>query len=743
MLIVGLLLAAQNDGVEFFEKRVRPVLVEHCYACHSAGAKKLRGGLRLDTREDARKGGDGGPAVVPGKPDESLLLKAVRSVEPDSQMPPKGRLPEGVIADLVRWVELGAPDPREGTAVAAAGPTGPPIEEGRKWWAFRPLGDVAPPAPGHPVDAFLDAELRRRGLDPAPEVDRATLIRRVTFDLTGLPPTAEEAAAFERDDAPGAWERVVDRLLASPRYGERWGRRWLDLMRYADSNGVDEDVNHPHAWRYRDWVIRAFNDDLPWPRFVEAQLAGDLVEGAGADGLVAVAWLALGPKMLAEPDLEKMRMDIADEQIDVMSKTFLGLTISCARCHDHKFDPVSAPDYYALAGIFRSTTVIADDSKRPAILHEHELPDGANAAKREAHRKEVERLKAEAGAEKDEKKAKELKEKAKKLEADGPELPRSLGPKEIAPKDLAVHLRGSHLALAKEKTPRGTPRVFEIAMAPIARGSGRLELARWLNDPGQALPARVMVNRIWQGHFGEGLVRTASNFGLKGETPSHPALLDFLAREFRGSGSVKAMHRLLLTSAAYRRSSAGRPSDLDPENRLLARQNRRRLDAEEIRDALLALGGSLDLEVGGTVKGAQTGRDYYRAGESLYAIPRRTVYLPVARHKTYDLLQVFDYADTAVHLEKRPATIVPQQALFMLNNPLVRGQAAAVAKSLQGTDEEKLDALWPRLFARSATSSDRGDALRALARLRERGAADPWARLVHALLASNEFMFVD
>jgi hypothetical protein len=438
-----------------------------------------------------------------------------------------------------------------------------------------------------------------------------------------------------------------------------------------------------------------------------------------------------------------MRMDIADEQIDVLSKTFLGLTISCARCHDHKFDPVSAPDYYALAGIFRSTTVIADDSKRPAILVERELPDAGNDEKREAHRKKIEALKAEAAAEKDAKKAKALKDQAKKLQDEGPGLPHSLGPKEVEPRDLAVHLRGSHLALAKEKTPRGAPRVFEISMGPIASGSGRLELARWLNDPGQALPARVMVNRIWQGHFGEGLVRTASNFGLKGETPSHPALLDFLAREFRRDGSVKAMHRLLLTSAAYRRSSAGKASDLDPENRLLARQNRRRLDAEEIRDALLALGGSLDLEVGGTVKGAQTGRDYYRGGESLYDVPRRTVYLPVARHKTYDLLQVFDYADTAVHLEKRPATIVPQQALFMLNNPLVRRQAAAIAKSLEGSDDERLTSLWPRLFARSATSSDLADARRALERLRERKAADPWARLVHALLASNEFMIVD
>ncbi|HEX7898048.1 MAG TPA: DUF1549 and DUF1553 domain-containing protein, partial [Planctomycetota bacterium] len=539
-----------------------------------------------------------------------------------------------------------------------------------------------------PIDVLLNA----KGV--APEADRATLLRRVTFGLTGLPPGPD-------DGAP--WETVVDRLLASPRYGEKWGRRWLDLTRYADSNGVDEDVNHPNAWRYRDWVIAAFNADLPYPRFVTAQLAGDLLPEPDP---VATSWLALGPKMLAEPDLEKMKLDIADEQLDVTTKTFLGLTISCARCHDHKFDPIPTSDYYALAGIFRSVSVISDYSKRPAILIEHEL-DAANAAK-------LEGLKGE---------------ELKKAEAT---LPRALGVRESEPRDLPVHVRGSHLALAKEKTPRGTPRVFEIAMAPPMK-SGRLELAAWL--AANPLAARVMVNRIWQGHFGEGLVRTASNFGLKGELPSHPELLDWLAAEFMKDGSVKRMHRLILTSAAYRRSSAGPTSDADPENRGLAKQNRRRLDAEEIRDALLAVAGTLDLTMGGTVKGAQTGREYWKGGD-LYKEPRRTVYLPVARHQTYQLLQIFDVADTAVHLDKRPSTVVAQQALFMLNNPLVREQAAVFAKSLTGTDEEKVRQAWPRLFGRPATTDDVSDVLRSLTRL-------SWPRVAHALMASNDFIYVE
>jgi mono/diheme cytochrome c family protein len=755
-LLIGL--AAQGDpaGVEFFEKRVRPVFAEACASCHSAAAHRLKAGLRLDTPEGILKGGDTGPVVVRGRPDESLLLKAVRYGDPELQMPPKKRLPDAAVADLAKWVAMGAPLPAPTAAPAApALLTGPSPEAGAKHWAFRPVRDVPVPAKAaHPVDAFLLEALEARGLVPAPEADRAALLRRVTFDLSGLPPSPEELEAFLRDAAPGAFERVVERLLASPRYGERWARHWLDLVRYADSNGVDEDVNHPHAWRYRDYVIAAFNADKPYDRFIREQVAGDLGPSADAEGIVATGWLALGPKMLAEPDLEKMRMDIADEQIDVLSKTFLGLTVSCARCHDHKFDPVRAADYYALAGIFRSTSLITDYKPRPAILYEAVLPVPENGPIQAEFARQAAELRAAIDAGGDEAKLKELRERLKKLETDGPPLHRAMSLLEIPPRDLAVHIRGSHLALAKEATPRGFPKVFESSLKPPAvdpKRSGRAELAAWLTDPAHPLTARVMVNRVWQGHFGQGIVRTPSNFGLKGERPTHPDLLDWLAKEFvRGGWSVKRLHRLIVSSAAYRRSSAAdaRLAEQDPENRLLGRQNRRRLEAEAVRDALLAAAGTLDLEMGGFVKGAPQGKSYYRGDAKDFLVPRRTVYLPLPRQKPYELLAIFDYSDTAVHLDQRPATIVPQQALFMMNNPLVRQQAKAVAEGLfagGGDDGDRARRAWVRLYSRPASGAEVQAALRALDRFRKQGATAPaaWTNVVHALMASNEFIFVD
>ncbi|MBI3854860.1 MAG: DUF1553 domain-containing protein, partial [Planctomycetes bacterium] len=439
-------------------------------------------------------------------------------------------------------------------------------------------------------------------------------------------------------------------------------------------------------------------------------------------------------------------MDIADEQIDVMSKTFLGLTLSCARCHDHKFDPLRAIDYYALAGIFRSTSLITDYKPRPAILYEAELPIPANVEIKAEFAKTLADLKAEiSGA--DEKKAKDLKEKLKKLEAEGPATQRAMSLVETQPRDLAVHIRGSHLALAKDVTPRGFPKVFEIALTPPAvdvKKSGRAELAAWLTDPAHPLTARVMVNRIWQGHFGEGIVRTPSNFGLKGERPTHPELLDWLAKEFIRQGwSVKRMQRLILTSAAYKRSSAAdaRLAEKDPENRLLGRQNRRRLEAEPIRDALLYIAGTLDLEMGGPVKDAPQGKSYYKGDDKNYLVPRRTLYLPVPRQKLYELLPIFDYSDTAVHVDKRPVTIVAQQALFMMNNPLVRQQAKIVAGSLTGSDEERARQAWLRLFSRPATGAEIRAVLYHVDRFGKGTAA--WTNVVHALMASNEFLFVD
>jgi len=751
------------EQIAFFEKKIRPVLIQSCYECHSVESKKSKGGLLLDSKEAMLAGGTTGPALVPGKPDESLLIKALRYADQDFQMPPKQRLPPAMVADFETWIRNGAADPRAKAAVVAAVKPQIDLEAGRKHWAFQPISSPAAPKVRenkrvrNPIDAFLQASLEAKKIQPAPEADKATLLRRLSFDLTGLPPTLDEQNAFLSDNSKDAFEKAVERYLASPRYGERWARHWLDLVRYADSNGVDEDVGHPTAWRYRDYVVRSFNADKPYNTFIVEQLAGDLL-GGPSDNFIATAWLSLGPKMLAEPDLEKMKLDIADEQIDVVTKTFLGLTVSCARCHDHKFDPISAADYYALAGIFRSVSTISNYGPRPATLFEHTLPEPQNDVIRAEHAKKLEAAKtsvaeAERAQPKDEKKLKELKEALKKLEA-GPDLARVMGVKETEPRDLAIHLRGNHLNLAKEKTPRGFPKVLEVAVKPVPidpKKSGRMELARWITDPSHPLTARVMVNRLWQSHFGEGLMRTPSNFGIKGEAPDNPALLDWLAQEFiRNGWSVKHMHRLIVTSAAWRRSSliSETHAEKDPENRLFAHQNRRRLEAEAVRDALLSAGGTLDFAMGGEVPGAGKTYSYYDGKDSAFQSPRRTLYLPVPRHKAYELLAIFDYADTAVHLEKRPVTTVPQQALFMLNDPLVRAQAKALAQRVlqaEQKDRERITLAWKTLFARTPVSSEMKTVQEYLARFASQGRPTEaaWTNVLHGLLASNEFVFVD
>lgn len=754
--------ADSTEQIAFFEKKIRPVLVQSCYECHSVESKKSKGGLLLDSREAVLAGGTTGPALVPGKPDESLMIKALRYTDQDFQMPPKQRLAPAVIADFETWIRNGAADPRAKVVVAAVKP---PIdlEAGRKHWAFRPVSSPAVPKVRdskrvrNPIDAFLQAGLEAKKIQPAPEADKATLLRRLAFDLTGLPPTLEEQDAFLSDSSKDAFEKAVDRYLASPRYGERWARHWLDLVRYADSNGVDEDVGHPTAWRYRDYVVRSFNADKPYDAFVVEQLAGDLLGGA-ADNLIATAWLSMGPKMLAEPDLEKMKLDIADEQIDVATKTFLGLTLTCARCHDHKFDPVSQADYYAMAGIFRSVSTISNYGPRPAILFEHTLPDPKNDVLIAEHAKKLGSAKAsvaeaEKAQPKDEKKLKGLKDELKKLEA-GPDLPKVMGVKESEPRDLPIHLRGNHLNLAKEKTPRGFPKVLDEAVKPPPidpKKSGRMEMARWITDPAHPLTSRVMVNRLWQAHFGEGLVRTPSNFGLKGEAPDNPTLLDWLAQEFvRGGWSIKHMHRLIVTSAAWRRSSVISESQAenDPENRLFSHQNRRRLEAEAVRDSLLMAGGALDFTMGGEVPGAGKTHGYYDGNDSAFQAKRRTIYLPVPRHKAYELLAIFDYADTAVHLEKRPVTTVPQQALFMLNDPLVRAQARALAQRVLQTeqkDRERIGLAWRTLFGRLPASNEVKTAQEYLARFASQGRPTEagWTNVLHGLMASNEFVFVE
>jgi mono/diheme cytochrome c family protein len=770
--------AAPPDGAAFFEKKVRPVLVEKCVSCH--GPEKQKGGLRVDSREGLLTGGKRGAAIVLGKPGESLLLRALAH-DGDLKMPPKTKLPDAEIAALRKWVRLGAPWADSGTTTTipkSAERVFTPEE--KAFWAFQPVRRPTVPTVGNrgtpvanPIDAFLLAKLGDAGLSFAPPADRRTLIRRLTFDLTGLPPTPAETDAFLGDDSPGAYEHLVDRLLASPAYGEKWGRRWLDVARYADSNGMDENLAYVNAWRYRDWVIRSFNADSPYDQFVREQIAGDLLGGATdaerGDNLTATGFLVIGPKMLAEDDPVKMRMDIIDEQLDTLGQAFLGMTLGCARCHDHKFDPVTMSDYYGLAGIFYSTktmknhTVVAAWNERPlgtpqsaSAVAEHEKKLAVARAEVRAAEKVAKGTTAHADE------LKRLREKLASVEKSRPPVDEAMAVEDAKGENLRVHLRGNHLTLGAE-APRRFPRIL-AGDTPLSLGpgrSGRRELAEWLTRPDHPLTARVMVNRIWAGHFGAGLVRTPDNFGRLGERPTHPELLDWLAAEFVSANwSVKHMHRLIVTSAAYRMSSQPGPTALrkDPENRLLTHFSRRRLDAEEVRDGMLAVAGLLDGKAGGTLLAAGP-RQYVTGTGSRnyegYAHDRRSVYLPVVRSAVYDVLQTLDFPDPSVPSGQRVATTVPTQALLMLNSALADQTAEAFAKSLLGLKRDetaRVREAYRQALGRPPTAAELD---RVLAYLKMSDAvADPtlaadarrlraWRGLCRVLLASNEFVFVE
>ena len=770
---------ADGRRQEFFEKRIRPALVEHCFECHGPDSE-AEGDLRLDSREALLAGGASGPAIKPGDPKSSLLVDAINHGS-IVQMPPKNKLAPATIADITTWVADGAFWPGGPAAVTKAATSSAPrpiTEEQRRHWAFQvPTDPVTPTVADQrwvrtPIDCFVLADLEAKGLTPAPPADKRTLIRRATFDLHGLPPTTEEVAAFLADTAPGAFERVVERLLASPRYGERWARHWLDLARYADSNGMDENMAMAHAWRYRDWVIRALNHDLPYDQFVREQLAGDLLpstdEQTAIDRLIATGFLVLGPKMLAEDDPVKMEMDIIDEQVDTIGRAFMGMTLGCARCHDHKYDPISSADYYGLAGIFKSTKTM-ENYRVVAMWSERPLVFGtalADFLDRETRIDEIKKNSLKAVDETDE--AKRAVERAKKdleqLEKANSDVPRALAVADREAQDLRVHLRGSHLTLG-ELAPRRFPLILAgDRQRPMPKGaSGRLELAHWLTRADHPLTSRVMVNRVWQGHFGEGLVRTSDNFGLLGERCDHPALVDWLAHRFVASSwSVKQMHRLIMRSATYQMSTKydDRAAQIDPENRLLWRMSRRRLSAEEIRDAIVAVGSRVDATMGGTLLGNRN-HTYVTSTASVndvkYDNPRRSVYLPVVRSAVYEVLSAFDFADPSSSNGKRPTTTVAPQALFMMNSPLVERQSKAMAERLLAgaatSDDDRVTAAYDCAYCRPPTAEEVGRAIAFLAeyqsQLSNQNQGKPeartqaWQALCRVLLSSNEFVYVD
>ena len=1099
-----------DDGGAFFEKRIRPLLIEHCVACHGSDPGAVKGGLRLDSPGALRQGGDGGPVVVPGDPEASPLYVAISYLDPEFQMPPGGRLSDQEREDVRRWIEAGAVVPRSADSeepIRIDHPEGYDWDREREHWAYQPIATSPPPSVSDPawcrneIDQFILARLEQAGLAPAPEADKRVLIRRAYFDLIGLPPDPEAVNRYLADHSDSAFSRMVDELLESNQYGERWGRHWLDVARYADSNGLDENTAFGNAWRYRDWVVEAINADKPYDRFVLEQIAGDLLEDASEGSnrpsrLLATGFLALGPKVLAEPDKDKMQIDIVDEQLDVLGQAFLGQTIGCARCHDHKFDPITTADYHALAGILYSTRTMeslntvarvheralaTDEQIEAARLHReasernqaelaevletgsrelrarwlsrtsdvmlacltldsvpefreaedfdrsnlhvdfdrwgsgigvihttrpdeiqfaeyehqavqagrHELrvryasdeerplrvlvdgtliddefcgestgsftPDGMGWAmvefdlapgphvirlERETAYPHLDRLfligpedwarldadieriavdqeldpvfiermafalesepifepwrrvadldsfdfdqecapllaKLSAEYAEDSVAADGVEDRSgvspddrlflrsivdgqapldqyefarrwelaarmvldgwerhvlKEAHRDGPlpdpgqesmrrvlvgdpglfgidesnpqmratsvgqHLSRLLAERDeleagapgrfemgIAVEDddvidLPIFIRGQHTNPSEEVVPRGVLQILAHAVDPpelSADSSGRLQLARWIVDPDNPLTSRVAVNRIWKGHFGRGIAANPSNFGTRGAEPTHPMLLDWLARRFVSGGwSTKAMHRLILDSATWRMGPMIDPEtrELDPANALYSRRDPVRLEAEPVRDALLAVGGSLDLSVGGSL--LNSGNFAYvtndqSASNEQYDSTRRSIYLPVIRNDMYPFFSIFDYPDSSVPVDHRPRTVVAQQALFMMNSPLVLSQSEQLARELLenealSDDPARVVRAYEACFARPPSPAELEYALSHLDSVRDSDSsgssvqwppgmddADRISQELHALrslcqvlFSSNEFIYV-
>jgi Protein of unknown function (DUF1549)/Protein of unknown function (DUF1553)/Planctomycete cytochrome C len=910
------------EQLEYFEKNVRPVLVTNCQPCHNAKTKSS--GLDLSSAGGFTAGGAGGALIAKDQPESSRLLKVV-GYEDSLKMPPMGKLKPEQIETLTNWVKMGAPWPGADVSAAVVAPS-PKKEftaEQKSFWAFQSVKDPAVPKVKDsrwvktPVDAFILAKLEEKGLKPAPPAQKTALLRRATFDVTGLPPTEQEIKDFLADQSPEAFEKVVDRLLASPRYGERWGRHWLDVARYADSTGNDEDHRYPYAWRYRDYVIAAFNNDLPYDQFVREQIAGDLLppgpnEKFNSRGLVATGFLALGAKALAQVDKKKMLYDVWDEQVDVTSRAFLGLTMACARCHDHKFDPILTKDYYSMIGMFASTRsfekanqgvasllyrpmetddeykvyqayqakvglvnlkadVLLDaESQKAAEKAAGQVADYMQAARNvyangattadaakekgldaavlnkwiklltspraiadtsvpfldewlQAPREKVTEVaqayqkryqdalaehykgvaknqaaaqkKLEAGEpvkestkveskdaffnvvfaqngpltipakEREKYCSDEVKQQVKELRAKADELKKAGPPEpdmadavsEDKPVQQKVLLRGDYNSPGDD-APRAVPAILTKAEPPPAafNGSGRLETANWISSPQNPMTARVMVNRLWMWHFGEGIVATPDNFGRMGSRPTHPELLDYLASRFvEGGWSIKKMQRMMMLSSAYQMATDTDDKTMaaDPENTLLSRFNRQRLDVEEIRDGMLAIDGTLDSTMGGTLQtgfGTDSENSAGRLSLNPETVKRRTVYLPLRRSNLPTLLNLYDFGDATTVNGKRSLTNVAPQALFMMNSEFVTERAKNVTKALLEntglSDRDRMEEMFVKALDRKPAPDEVDAAFTYMNRFKEKFHADDaaaWQSFFHILLTSNEFIYLE
>ena len=748
--------ADDSEGLRTFREAIEPVLVKECYRCHSAKVEKAKGGLRLDSRQAMLKGGDTGPAVVPGKSGESLLVQAIRH-EDGLEMPPKApRLADQVVTRIVKWIDAGAPFP---TAASATAMVAPGLDEARRHWAFQPVARPEPPAVNDPawvktpVDAFVLAKLEERGWPPAPDASRSDWLRRVTFDLTGLPPTPEEVEAFERDASPNAFEAVADRLLGSPHYGERWAQHWLDVVRYAETEGFEYDRHIPDAWRFRDYVIGSLNRDKPYNRFLAEQIAGDEIAPGDQEAATASAFHRLGPvrRNAGNPDIALSRNEVLTERTDILGTAFLGLTIGCARCHNHKLEPISQKDYYRLQAYLAAT-----DESNVSLAPEKERTAWEAETKSIKDRMEQvrARMKKAQGPDRD-RLAKELAALEDQLPAPLATIPATRNDREHR---TAVHVlkRGEWEAKGEPVGPR-PPSVLvsdDQPELPADVANPRTRLAAWLTDPSHPLTARVFVNRVWQYHFGAGLVKTVNDFGTKGDRPSHPELLDWLASSFTSGGwRLKPLHRLIVLSHAYRQSDRSRaPSaeavTADPENRLLWHFPRRRLAAEEIRDAMLAASGRLNHKAGGPsvmlpvdpemirllYKPAQ-----WKVARDAAEHDRRSIYLIAKRNLRPPFLDVFDSPALMTSCGRRQSSTHAPQALELLNGRLSNDLASSFALRLEAESGGDPAKVVSRAFA-LALGREPTDRERALAHefLREQ----PLSEFALAVFNLNGFLYV-
>lgn len=748
---------------DHFERRIRPLLSEHCYGCHSSRAKTVHGGLKLDTVEGLHQGGDSGPVLDAKSPDAGLLLSSVR-YDGDIQMPPKGRLPEPVIAELTAWIQQGAPFPPTVDRPVEMD-QGIDIEKGKTFWSFQPVQQQPLPQvtqtqwPQQRLDNFVLAAMEREGLQPSPPADPVTLVRRIYFNVIGLPPTPAQVREFAADTSPDAVAKLVDQLLESPQYGEKWARLWLDMARYTDVTASWLYLAG-EAHLYRDWVVQALNSDMPYDQFVHRQLATDLMPETGPEDIPALGFLGLSPSYWKELQLpcEIIKVIVADEweeRVDAVSSTFLGLTVACARCHDHKFDPIASEDYYALAGVFASTRL----KERPTIsdeLFEPVRQARAEVAKLEA---EIAKLKKQKPVPQDEldrltaniqqirtstphydtPMANALSEeslhvvRAGKTAQDGSRL--DYRPE---PQDLPLFIRGDPNRPA-HVVPRRFLAVLSDQQTRFDQGSGRLQLAQAITTDAAPLAARVLVNRIWLAHFGQGIVATPSNFGQQGSRPTHPELLDDLAARFIDQGwSIKALHREILLSAAWQQSSQydQKAAAADPDNRWLARMNRRRLDFEQWRDAMLAATGQLDATMGGPPQDVDSTDNR-----------RRTLYGKIHRREMSTTLQIHDFPDPTQHSPKRSATTTALQGLYALNGPLLLNQADALAQRLEteapGDAAAKIEQAYWLLYSRAPSDKERQLGMSFLEDKTDEALAAAWKQYAQVLLAANEFAFID